>query len=144
CASFDHQNTRPYGDWYFANSRKTLAKAPEYQTAVAAISTGFAPPPTIEFLGGVVPKNSRRRSDRHSHNPARPVPPVAIPQQALVELAGRQPRQLGLEIDRPRHLLPRQVFYAERDQLLRDLRPRRHVGHQLHDRLHLLAEILVG
>src|SRR5262249_4740090 len=90
-----HRNIRRYSDWYFAKSRKTRAKPPEYQTALTAISAAFAPvpgggvfsnmvrknsaPPCVpgevapenEFLGGVVPKNSRRRPDRHSYDPAR-------------------------------------------------------------------------
>src|SRR5262249_10211522 len=52
------------------------------------------------------------------HDPALAVAPVAVSQQALVELASRQPGQLGLEVDRARHLLAREVLAAEGDQLL--------------------------
>ena len=45
-----------------------------------------------------------------SHNPALALAPVAVAQEALVELAGRQPWQFGLEVDRARHLLARQLF----------------------------------
>src|SRR4051794_36620409 len=47
------------------------------------------------------PCNRRVRSD----DPRSLVTPVAVAQQALVELSGRQPRQLVLEVDRARHFL---------------------------------------
>src|SRR6185369_13263172 len=56
-----------------------------------------------------------------SHDPRGLVAPITVAQQALVELAGRQPWQLGLEIDRTRHLLARQRLIAEGDQLGRQL-----------------------
>src|SRR5689334_10717978 len=52
------------------------------------------------------------------HNSRGLVAPIAVAQQPFVKLAGRQPRELGLEIDRARHLLARQRLIAERDQLV--------------------------
>src|SRR5882757_9558955 len=78
-------------------------------------------------------------SFRASHDPRGLVAPIAVAQQALVEFAGRQPRQFRLEIDRARHLLPRQRPAAEVDQFVGELRPRRNAGHRLHHRLHLFA-----
>src|SRR3984957_20843523 len=55
---------------------------------------------------------------RSSYYPRGFVAPIAVAQQPLVELAGRQPRQFVLEIDRTRHLLARQRLAAEQNQLL--------------------------
>src|SRR6202035_3278556 len=54
---------------------------------------------------------------RSSYYPRGFVAPIAVAQQPLVELAGRQPRQFVLEIDRARHLLARQRLAAEQNQL---------------------------
>src|SRR4051812_9581576 len=69
-------------------------------------------------------KTGRGFTLRASDDPAGLVVPVAVAQQALVELAGRQARQLRVEIDRARHFLARQMPAAKGDQLLRDLRRR--------------------
>src|SRR6266545_6655583 len=66
-----------------------------------------------------------------SYDPRGLVAPVAVAQQALVEFAGRKPRQFFLEVDRTRHLLARQRLAAERDQFLRQLRSGRNAGHRL-------------
>ena len=58
--------------------------------------------------------------------------------ERLVEVTARQ---LGLEIDRARHLLAGKVLAAEGDQLLGHRRRRMLVGHELDDRLHLLAQV---
>ena len=76
-----------------------------------------------------------------SQDSRRLVAPVTVAQQPLVELAGRQPRQFGLKVDRARHLLARQRLAAEKDQLLGEIRPRQDPGHRLHHRFHFLAKI---
>src|SRR5581483_5263558 len=70
--------------------------------------------------------------------------PVAVAKQALVELAGRQTRQLVVEVDAARALEVRQVLTAELDQLALGLPARFVAGLELNDRLHFLAEVLVG
>ncbi len=79
-----------------------------------------------------------------SDDARRAVAPVAIAQDALVELAGRQAGQLGLEIDRARHLLAREVGAAIGDQFVCQRLARLIARHGLDHGLHLLAEIGVG
>src|SRR3546814_6935866 len=69
--------------------------------------------------------------------------PVLVLEQALVELAGGVPRELGTEVDRAWALHVGEVLLAVGDQLALELRAR--VGHLdgLHPRLALLAEVLV-
>jgi hypothetical protein len=67
--------------------------------------------------------SSTRANVPVSDDPCLKILPVAVAQHALVELAGRQLRPLGLEVDRVRALLPREVRSAERDQLVCDGRP---------------------
>src|SRR5579863_415587 len=69
--------------------------------------------------------------------------PIALAQRALVELAGRQARQLRLEIDRARAFQVGQTLAAKGDQFGLRLRPRRDARHELDDRFHLLAHLLV-
>src|ERR1700744_4924852 len=59
------------------------------------------------------------------------VAPVTVAQQPLVEFSGRQPRQLGLEVDRARDLLARQRLAAEQDQFVGEIRTRQNSGHRL-------------
>ena len=74
-----------------------------------------------------------RRARRHDALTRRETPskdaalvalPVAVAQRALVELAGRQARQLGFEVDRARAFVVRQMIAAEADQLRLRLRAR--------------------
>src|SRR6516162_1387142 len=86
-----------------------------------------------------------RRHWRHAlDDPRRLVAPVPVAEQPLVELAGRKSRQLGLEIDRARHLLARQRLAAERDQFVGKFLARFDAWHRLHYRLHLFAEVGIG
>ena len=76
--SFDHRNTRPYGDWYFDKCRKTLAKAEKMPDGhdgcfrplrdlrasdsphrLVRKNAGAPSDVRREFLGSVVPRNSR-------------------------------------------------------------------------------------
>src|ERR1043166_4151260 len=61
-----------------------------------------------------------RHRGQNSNDPAGLAAPIAVAQAAFVEFSGRQPRQLGLEIDRARAFLSRQMLLAEADQLLRE------------------------
>src|SRR5208337_3958746 len=79
-----------------------------------------------------------------SKNGALVVLPVAVAQWALEQLAGRRPRQLGLEADRTRAFVVGEVLAAKGDQLRRDFGAAFESWRQLHDRLDLLAHFLVG
>jgi hypothetical protein len=79
-----------------------------------------------------------------SDEPARPAGPVAVAQLALVELAGGQPRQLGLEVDRPWHLLAGEMLATEADQLLGDVGAGLDARYELDRGLRFLAEVGVG
>src|SRR5215213_2470092 len=81
---------------------------------------------------------------RPSHDAGRGVAPVAVAQQALVELAGRQPRELVDEVNGARALEGGQVGAAEREELLLELRSGGDSLHHLDDGLDLFAEVLVG
>ena len=54
--------------------------------------------------------------------------PVGIAQNALVQLAGRRPGQLGDEVDGPRALEVGEPVPAVGDQVLREARARRAAG----------------
>src|SRR5579863_7713810 len=72
-------------------------------------------------------------------NDPAPAPlPVAVAQGSLVELAGRQARQLGLEVDRARAFVVRETLAAEGDQFGLRFRAGVAAGHELDHRLHLL------
>src|SRR5690606_38231360 len=86
----------------------------------------------------------RQRKKRASDDPAGLVPPVAIAQQALVELACRKARQLLLKVEGARTFLRREIGPAERIELGSQRRVGRIVGHRLDNRFHLFAKILVG
>jgi hypothetical protein len=77
-ASFDHRNTRPYGEWYFDKCRKTLAKAEKIPDGrdgcfwplrdlrasdsprrMVRKKVGAPSDVLREFLGSMVPRNSR-------------------------------------------------------------------------------------
>src|SRR6185437_11004557 len=99
-------------------------------------------------------KSSRRRSRpsgwkassglvSSSDNARLAFSPVAVPDQPLVELAGRMARQLRVEIDRPRTFDRGKARAAIGDQFLGELRRRVLPVQRLHHRLHFLAEILV-
>src|SRR6202158_5053134 len=103
---------------YFRNGFATPASpstrlpcAPPPNAVVRAMSSGLRP--SARLNGAIL-----------SHDPRRLVAPVTIAQQPLVELAGRQPRQLIFEIDGARHLRARQRLAAEQHQLVGKLRPR--------------------
>src|SRR5262245_51109835 len=70
--------------------------------------------------------------------------PVAVAQQALVELARRMTRQLGLEIDAARALDGREVLAAERQKFLGQRRAGIDHAARLDDRLHFFAEVGIG
>src|SRR5690242_15716038 len=78
-------------------------------------------------------------SRQKSNDPAGLAAPVAVAKGAFVEFSGRQPRQLGLEIDGARAFLPRQMLLAEADQFLRQFVARLNARHRLDHRLDLLA-----
>ena len=59
------------------------------------------------------------------HDRRRVAGPVPVAEQALVELACRQPRQLVLEVDGARALVRREVLPAEGDELALDVGPGR-------------------
>src|SRR5216684_6352816 len=65
-----------------------------------------------------------------SNDAGRLVAPVTVAQKPLVELAGRQPRQLGLEIDRARHLLARQRLAAKLNKLFGEIGSGRDARHR--------------
>src|SRR5260370_35387887 len=85
-----------------------------------------------------------RQAPTASQNSRTLVAPVAVAQQPLVEFSGWKPRQFRLKIDRARHFLARQRLAAERDQFLREIRPRQNPRHRLHERFYFLAEIGIG
>src|SRR5580698_1456262 len=70
--------------------------------------------------------------------------PIAVADEALVELAGGMARQLALEIDRARAFDRRQALAAIGDELGGELWPDLRPVGGLHHRLHLFAELLVG
>src|SRR5262249_45953578 len=70
--------------------------------------------------------------------------PVAIAQQALVQLAGWQARELGFEVDRARALVVGKMFSAVLDELAFEDGSGVDTVHHLHDRFHLFAEVFVG
>src|SRR5215216_283058 len=72
--------------------------------------------------------------------------PIALPQEALVQLAGGQPGQLVHEVDGAGTLEVGEVLPAEGDELTFELwsGARRGVGHRLHHGLDLLAQVVVG
>src|SRR5438477_7310030 len=79
-----------------------------------------------------------------SHNRRVVALPVPVAQQALVELAGGQTRQLALEVNRPRALVVSDVLSAESDELALEMSAGLDPGHRLNDGLDLLAEVVVG
>src|SRR4051812_30193367 len=79
-----------------------------------------------------------------SHDARRRVAPVAVTDEALVELAGRWARELTIGVDRPRAFVVREVLAAEREQLAFEIWPRRVEVGRLHDCVHLLAHLGVG
>src|SRR3984885_12487939 len=70
--------------------------------------------------------------------------PVLIPEQALVQLAGRRPGQLADEVNGPGAFEVGQPAPAVSDQLLLEIRPGSTGIHELHHRLDLFAQIVVG
>src|SRR5215831_242061 len=70
--------------------------------------------------------------------------PIAVAQQAFVELAGGKPRQFSLEVDRAGTFDGGEVLAAKGDQLLGEIWARADTRHRLHNCLDLFAEILVG
>src|SRR5580704_19124561 len=78
------------------------------------------------------------------HDAARPLAPIPVAEQALVQLAGGKPRQFLFEVDRARAFDMGKVLAAESDQLLGEIRGWADAGHRLHDSLHLFAEVRVG
>src|SRR5580658_4351576 len=84
------------------------------------------------------------RSSSDSDDAARAVSPIAVAQQALVELARRQARQLVLEVDRARNFLARKMLCAICEQLVDDGLAAFDSRHELDDRFHFLAQVFVG
>ena len=93
---------------------------PESRRVMARGKAGISKPPNAEIRGRrkrVTKQSSgvfRSASAKESDDPARFILPVTVAKNALIQLARRKPRQLGLEIDRPRDFLPRKMLPAER------------------------------
>src|SRR5689334_7297919 len=86
--------------------------------------------------GACEPTDSRSLDD-----PAGVALPVTVPENALVQFAGRQAGQSRLEIDRTRHLLAGKMPGAECHQFIRDCGSRIDIGHQFDRCLDLLTQI---
>src|SRR6202011_859832 len=78
-----------------------------------------------------------------SYDPGFSVPPIAVAQHALVELAGGQTREFSLEIDRARTLLVRQMRPAEVHQFVYQIGVGLDAWQYLDHGLYLFAEILI-
>src|SRR5262245_1883609 len=74
-------------------------------------------------------------------DPRRLMAPVTIPEQSLVELASRLPRELRVEVDRLRALVVGELLAAEPEQLLLELGAGVVPLVWLHDRVDLLAHV---
>ena len=70
--------------------------------------------------------------------------PVALAQRGFIEFPCRQARKLGLEIDRARAFVVGEMVAAIGDQLALHFSAGREARRELHDRLDLLAHLLVG
>ena len=70
--------------------------------------------------------------------------PIPVAECSLVQLAGWEAGEFIFEIDRTRHLLPRQVLSAEAEQLLDERFVCGDIGHGLHDSLHLFSQVRIG
>src|SRR5215472_16457969 len=78
-----------------------------------------------------------------SDNTRLPLSPIAVADEALVELARGVTRQLAFEVDGARTLDRREALPAPRDQFGGEFRCRVFPIEGLHDRLHFFSEILI-